>query len=78
MPRVLVPLALLLLAAPLAAADGAPDPTFSADGRVTSIWPVGTESWSEATAAAAFDGGGVVVGGTVFYYQAGQPSSDCV
>lgn len=67
----------LLAAAPLAGDDGAPDPSFSADGRVTSVWSLGTETWAEATAAATVDGGAVIAGGTGFYFQsAGPPSSD--
>lgn len=68
-------LASLLAAVPLAADDGAPDPTFSADGRVTAAWSLGTETWAESTAAATVDGGAVVAGGTGFYLQSGAPPS---
>lgn len=64
-----------LAAAPAFAADGAPDPGFSADGKVTAVWSLGTETWAEATAAATVDGGAVIVGGTGFYLQSGAPSS---
>lgn len=72
--------AALVLLAPLAAApafpaDGAPDPGFSADGKVTAVWSLGTETWAEATAAATVDGGAVVAGGTGFYLQSGAPAS---
>lgn len=70
-------LALSLLPAPLVAADGAADSTFSADGKVTAVWSLGTETWAEATAAATVDAGAVVVGGTGFYFATdGSPSSD--
>jgi uncharacterized delta-60 repeat protein len=58
---------LVTLAGPLRAADGAPDPGFSADGRATQAWALGDASYAEATTAATFDGGAVVVGGTGYY-----------
>lgn len=70
--------AAVLAPPPLAAADGEPDPAFSADGKVTAVWALGTETWAEATAAAAVGGGAVVVGGTGLYLQGSGiiPSSD--
>lgn len=65
----------LATAAPLIAADGTADSTFSSDGKVTSVWSLGLDSWAEATAAATVDGGAVVVGGTGYYSQTNGPSS---
>lgn len=62
-------------AAPVGAADGAADPTFSADGKATAVWSLGTETWAEASAAATADGGAVIVGGTGFYFQSVGPAS---
>ena len=52
-------------AAPLRAADGDLDLTFSADGKATVLWDEDGDAYNEATAVAPLGDGSVVVGGTL-------------
>jgi uncharacterized delta-60 repeat protein len=52
-------------AAALCAADGDPDPTFSADGKATVLWDEDGIALADAVAVAPFDDGSLVVGGTL-------------
>src|SRR6187397_1098933 len=67
MSRLATLVLLPLLAAPLGAADGAPDPDFSADGRATVLWDEVGDSYAEANSVAPLWDGSAVVGGNLFW-----------
>lgn len=62
-----------LLAAPLAAADGDLDPTFSADGMATVLWDEPGTTQAEASGVAALPDGSLVVGGTLGWIPSPDP-----
>lgn len=62
-----------VLAAPLGAVDGAPDTTFSGDGKATVLWDEDGTTHNEVAAVAPLPDGSVIVGGTLAWVPPAAP-----